>query len=303
VRSTHTLADLDEAQGVASTDILPGEGGATTALPRRRRSKVSPSRGHLRQRVDIRRRSRFTRLPPLIDPSEALATLMRDGEFYDVHGASYLVARVDDDLIDSLIVATGANEDDEASLSGGQPPFSGSVVDGELGADDEGEPSLGQPGEDRESDGLDDEVGHPCGGGDVALGWANEGSQAHLSYGFGGDEAEPELGWANTGPQIIPRSTDQPYAEGDGDCDAEEDDPPGGAIDDEPHDDDQEGDIDAVIGPKEQRLIAEARERYQAKRPTSWTDPSNGDVYNLSYDGPSGCRIETLVPPAKGSVA
>jgi hypothetical protein len=54
-------------------------------------------------------------------------------------------------------------------------------------------------------------------------GWANEGSQLHLSSNT--DESEPELGWSNTGPQL--RLSDG-YAlgnvrESDGDCDVEDD--------------------------------------------------------------------------------
>jgi hypothetical protein len=62
-------------------------------------------------------------------------------------------------------------------------------------------------------------------------GWANEGSQLHLSSNT--DESEPELGWSNTGPQL--RLSDG-YAlgnvrESDGDCDAEDDDTGGDVLD------------------------------------------------------------------------
>ncbi len=134
----------------------------------------------------------------------ALHDLMRDGDVIEVGRRRYLVAQVNDAVVDRLILASAVNEDDEP--------------DEDAGVEDE------QFGEFDNSDDEPEEDDEP------ALGWANEGSQSNLAAGYetAGDEGEPDLGWANTGPQLRLVSAD----EGDGDCDREDDDPGGGNVED-----------------------------------------------------------------------
>jgi hypothetical protein len=61
---------------------------------------------------------------------------MRDGDTFDVKGRRYLVAPVDDDLLERLILAAGAVEDDEDSDDDRD------TGDDEPGVDDEGEISI-----------------------------------------------------------------------------------------------------------------------------------------------------------------
>src|ERR1051326_5010753 len=91
-----------------------------------------------------------------------------------VRGRDYLVTPITAATLDALIAASAAIEDDEPN--------------GDL------EPSLGTE-DDRESDGLHDERL----GGEASLGWAETGSQLHLTAGY-----------APSGD-----------LESDGDCDAE----------------------------------------------------------------------------------
>lgn len=149
--------------------------------PRRApRSRKEPARLRRHRRIDIgRRRGRFTRLPPAINPSVALAHFMDHGDFYRIDKINYLVVAVRDDMLDALIVASAASEDDGLCLK-----RDGSVVteddeedNEDVGIDDEPhgdpwmdmEPSLAgisagmQPGidmGDREGPDADDEPDH-----------------------------------------------------------------------------------------------------------------------------------------------
>jgi hypothetical protein len=70
-------------------------------------------------------------------------------------------------------------------------------------------------------------------GGEMALGWANEGTQGHLSG--SADESEPSLGWNNNGMhlQLAAGFSGGDMGESDGDCGTEDDDPGGGNVEDE----------------------------------------------------------------------
>lgn len=229
------------------------------------RSRRTPARWrHRRRLVFINRR---LSIAPLSDPSGAAAAalnvLMQEGDLYRVGNRHFFVAPVRADMLEFLILAAAATEDFEEDDPGG-----GAV-------DDAGEPSLGQSGADLESDGLEDEVADCAwgsGGGEAALGWANEGSQESLGVPMA-DEAEPELGWG-VSPQF--RLADGysvgDIRESDNDCDAEDDDPDHG-IDDVPHDPDHDNESDHDNGGDAYRLtgrdsgyIAEARKR-TAERP------------------------------------
>lgn len=177
-------------------------------------TKVAPSR--IRDKIRARRRPsalqqrrRRRSTTHQVSPEAALHALMCDGDLYRVRGRHYLVAPVDRDLLELLIRAQGAVEDAEGN------------------GDDE--PSLGTE-DDRESDGIDDDFRT----GDMALGWAAEGSQAHLTG--NSDESELELAWQNTGSQLrlaVQAGWSDVNAEGDGNCDAEDDDPGGGNVEDD----------------------------------------------------------------------
>jgi hypothetical protein len=207
---------------------------ADTTTPTRSRrptrSRKAPARWRRHQRLLIPR----GRLRPVPLADVALHELMQSGDIYKIGRSHYLVAPIDAELLETLIVAAGATEDDEPSLAGGHPGRD-ALPDGELGADDEGEPSLGQSGADLEADGIED--GDFSGRGEGTLGWTNEGSQLSLGVPQE-DEAEPELGWNNGGMhlQLVAGYEGGSIRESDGDCDREEDDPPGGNVDDEPHD-------------------------------------------------------------------
>jgi hypothetical protein len=190
----------------------------TTVLPPRRAGKRRTPRPSdpRRRRVDLRRRRRRV-TGRTISADLVLHQLVRDGDVYEVGRRRYLVAPLDQAMLDALIIAAGITEDDEPN--------------GDL------EPSLGAQDE-LESDGLEDERY----GGDVALGWQNEGSQEHLTYALGGDETEPELGWTDTGSQLrlaVDDGWGRMNMEGDGDCDQEDNgdmEPSVGAHDDREHD-------------------------------------------------------------------
>jgi len=143
--------------------------------------------------------------------------VMQEADIYKVRRHHYLVAPISAELLKTLIVAAGATEDEEEDNE-------------DLGAEDVGEPSLGQTDDDRESDGLGDDSWY--GRGEAALGWANEGSQLSLGVPQA-DEAEPALGWANEGPQFRPATgySGGETGESDGDYDAEDDDPGGDPLD------------------------------------------------------------------------
>jgi hypothetical protein len=112
---------------------------------------------------------------------------MRDADVYRVGSQRYLVAPLSDDTLDALIIASGSTEDMEPET--------------DLGIDDEP---------------------HDAESGDMALGWAAEGSQLHLTS--TAEEDEPELAWPNTGSQLQLAGDDgwgRMNMEGDGACDAE----------------------------------------------------------------------------------
>jgi hypothetical protein len=154
---------------------------ADTTTPTRSRrparSRKAPTRWRHRRRLIIPRGR--LRSVPLADI--ALHLLMDCGDIYKVGRTHYLVAPLDADLLETLIIAAGSTEDDEKD-------------DEDLGADDEGEPSLGQTGADLEGDGLEDLYQ-----GEMALisDTLDQSRQSGES-----DEAESSLGWANTGPQL-----------------------------------------------------------------------------------------------------
>jgi hypothetical protein len=152
---------------------------------------------------------------------------MQEGDIFKIGRRHYFVAPLSAELVDVLIQAAGATEDDEEDNQ-------------DLGADDIGEPSLGEGDEDLENDGLDDMVlGNTkfhASGGETALGWTNEGSQQSLGVPQN-DEAESSLGWNNNGMHLQLRAGYQHgmIRESDGNCDDEPDDEDTG-IDDVPHD-------------------------------------------------------------------
>jgi hypothetical protein len=188
----------------------------TTTPTRSRRpaqSRKAPARWGRRRRLLIPRGR--IRHVPLADI--ALHELMRDGDVYKIGRGHYLVAPISRDVLETLIIAAGSTEDDEPSLVGGGQTECDALVDGELGADDAGEPSLGGGDEDLEGDGLYDDAF----GGDMSLGWANEGSQEHLSG--RADEDEPSLGWTDIGTQLFLAAgySGGMIRESDGDCDDE----------------------------------------------------------------------------------
>jgi hypothetical protein len=195
----------------SSTDLPPHARRARTrrARPARRRRRLLISRRRAIGRI---------RVPYAAD---ALNAVMQEGDIYKIGQRHYLVAPICAELLETLIVAAGAGEDDEPDND-------------DLGVDDDGEPSLGQTGADLESDGLDDEALN--GRGEAALGWVNEGNQLNLGVPQA-DEAEPSLGWANEVPQfrLAAGYSWGDAGESDGDCDAEPDNDDLG-IDDLPHD-------------------------------------------------------------------
>jgi hypothetical protein len=148
---------------------------------RPRRSRRTPARWRNRRRLLLPRR-KVNRAPlPLADA--ALHVLMNDADIYKIGRRHYLVAEVSNELMDTLMAAAGATEDDEPN--------------GDL------EPSIPSHSvytDDLEGDELEDSNGvGGVAGRESALGWANEGNQARLT---GADhEDEPSLGWVNTGPQ------------------------------------------------------------------------------------------------------
>jgi hypothetical protein len=92
--------------------------------------------GSRRRRVDLRRRRRRV-TGRTISADMALFELMRDADVYQVGRQRYLVAPISADLLERLMIASAATEDDEPN-------------------GDE-EPSIGRPvDEEGESDGLDD---------------------------------------------------------------------------------------------------------------------------------------------------
>ncbi|HZT90265.1 MAG TPA: hypothetical protein VFA12_20160 [Stellaceae bacterium] len=105
-------------------------------------------RARLYRRIDLRRRRRRVH-PPTITAEAALHLLMEEADIFAVGRSRYLVAWIDADVLETLIVAAGATEDREEN--GDDEPDS----DREPDVDDE--PSVGA--DDLESDGLDDEGG------------------------------------------------------------------------------------------------------------------------------------------------
>ncbi len=162
------------------------------------RTRRAPTRPRQRRRlVDIRsQRARQAVQPPTMTADLALHDLMRDGDVIEVGRRRYLVAQVNDAVVDRLILASAINEDDEPESDAG-------VEDAGFGEFDncDDEPSVGSY---EQGVGLTD---------------------LELDE---GDGSEPDLGWANTGPQLRLVSAD----EGDGDCDREDDDPGGGNVED-----------------------------------------------------------------------
>jgi hypothetical protein len=144
-----------------------------TRIRRPARSRKAPPRWGHRRRLQIPRGR--LRSVPLADV--ALHLLMDTGDIYKVGRTHYLVASLNAELLETLIIAAGSTEDQEDD-------------DSDHGADDVGEPSLGQSGEDLEGDGL---IGS-CGSGEMAL-ISDNIDQSHLSG--QDDEAEPSLGWAD----------------------------------------------------------------------------------------------------------
>jgi hypothetical protein len=112
----------------------------------------------------------------------ALNALMQEADIFKVGRRRYLVAPLTPELVDTLIMAAGATEDDEEDDPGGETGHEGF---GRTVDDEEDDPGGGN---------VEDE-------GEAALGWANEGSQEHLGVPQA-DEAEPSLGWADTGTQL-----------------------------------------------------------------------------------------------------
>ena len=201
----------------------------TTPPSRRRRSsrRRKPAQPRRRQRLLItRRRSSSPLRVPYADG--ALNFLMQEADIFKVGRRRYLVAPLSAELVDVLIQAAGAGEDaedyDPAEESGDMEASLGWHTPHAL-SDQRG---LSASGDDLENDGIDDEVLCGAGGGDTALGWANEGSQLHLGLGDA-HEREEHLGWSNTGPQLRLVAA----GEGDGNCDVEDDDPGGGNVEDE----------------------------------------------------------------------
>ena len=120
---------------------------------------------------DRRRRRGVTPLPADL----ALHALIRDGQLVEDRGRSYLVARLDPALVETLILASAASEDDEDS-------------DEDQNTGDE-EPALGWSAE----------------GSQTALA---------SGLVVAGDEAEPDIGWPDTGSQA-PLRLAAGYREGD----------------------------------------------------------------------------------------
>lgn len=132
----------------------------TTPEPHRARR---PARS--RRPLPIRRRRRNRAVRPPLAAAAALARLAADGDVYKVRGSHYLVARIDDDLLDTVIAALGSVEDDEASIgtpddreqdTGDDEPSIGTLDDLESDGDADAEPSLG-------ADALE---GDPCDAGE-----------------------------------------------------------------------------------------------------------------------------------------
>lgn len=174
----------------------------TTTEPRRSRR---PARS--RRPLNLRRRRRNRAVRPPLAASEALARLAVRGDVFRVGRTPYFVAPIDVDLLDTVIAALGATEDDEDADPGG----TGGAGYRAFATDDD-EPSLGGgycPTPDLTDLELDDGER-----GEDTLGWQNEGSQARLQHNLPGDNYE-----------------------GDGECDDEDGDPDHG-IDDVKHDGD-----------------------------------------------------------------
>lgn len=144
-----------------------------------------------RSRRSIFRRRRSRRVETTADL--ALHVLMREADLFNVGGKMFLVAPVSAAIVDRVVEAMGASEDAEPDVD--DEPSIASYIFGEGLSDLEGE------------------------------NWPEEISQAHLS---GSDkESDEQLGWANQGSQLLLHAG----LEGDGDCDAEDDDPGGDDLD------------------------------------------------------------------------
>jgi hypothetical protein len=136
--------------------------------------------------------------------------LVAAADLFRVGRKVFLVTAVDGAMMDTVIEAIGSTEDAECN--------------GDM------EPSIDNP-DDLEFDGLDDTIE---GRGEGMLGWPDTMDQSTLVGAV--DDSEPELGWANTGPQRPPGAVhDYVWDEGDGDPDREDADPDIG-IEDLPHD-------------------------------------------------------------------
>jgi hypothetical protein len=255
----------------------------TTTRSRRpsRRRRAAPARQ--RHRILFPRRRGALRAPPPVDSSTALHWIMQEGDIYKVGRQHYLVAPLPGDLLETLIAAAAATEDDEengdleASI---EPSIGHAGQDLEFApGEDDGEVSLGwantgpqlhlttgyDGGRDLESDGLDD---RPFGG-DMSLGWANEGSQALLTG--RADEDEPSLGWGD-GPQLSLAKGYNGAGENESDenCDDEPDHESGGDINSQPQDEpdqDIEPDEDGANPPLSDAHIEAQRGRIASRWP------------------------------------
>jgi hypothetical protein len=137
----------------------------TTQPPARikhRTRRAAPRHARQRQRL-VNIRHLRARRGPAITADFALHILMQDGDVYRVGRRRYLVAPLSAELLDRLIMATGAHEDLEDTVDAERGD------DDDMGADDYGEPSLGQTGMDDLE--LEEDGREP------SLGWANEGPQ------------------------------------------------------------------------------------------------------------------------------
>lgn len=130
------------------TDTTVSKPRARTRMAHPRRPPPRPRRG---QSIRIRnlRPARETRdydLPDQISADEALHWLLEDADVFRVRRQRYLVAPINDTVLEALIVAAGSIEDTEDDDPGGETDFRGlpgATIDDEPGEDEED--SLGWP--------------------------------------------------------------------------------------------------------------------------------------------------------------
>jgi hypothetical protein len=147
-------------------------------------------------------------------------------------------------LLETMIIAASATEDDEESLAGGMS-FPGNLPDGELGADDVGEPSLGGDDDDREAMVL--MIGLIMAAATCRLaGRTKEPS-----------EEESSLGWVDTGPQtcLAAGYSGGDTSESDENCDDEPDHESGGDINSQPQDEPQQDMEPAIVGRASSEMV------------------------------------------------